>query len=71
MRIPEDVSVAGFDDLDIARVLDLTTVRVDGERLGATAVDALVALLAGGTAAAETGPARGARGQGLDGPAPG
>jgi DNA-binding LacI/PurR family transcriptional regulator len=47
LRVPEDVSVAGFDDLDIARVLELTTVRADGEGLGAAAVAALVALLAG------------------------
>jgi DNA-binding LacI/PurR family transcriptional regulator len=52
--VPEDVSVAGFDDLDLARVLDLTTVRADGEGLGAAAVAALVALLAGEQPPGET-----------------
>ena len=54
LRAPEDVSVAGFDDLDLARVLDLTTVRVDGGALGAAAVSALVALLGGATPPDET-----------------
>jgi DNA-binding LacI/PurR family transcriptional regulator len=54
LRAPGDVSVAGFDDLDLARVLDLTTVRVDGQALGATAVAALVSLIGGGTPPAET-----------------
>ena len=49
VRIPEDLSVVGFDDLDFARVLapPLTTVVVDAEALGATAFSALAQDLAG------------------------
>ena len=49
VRIPEDLSVVGFDDLDFARVLapPLTTVAVDAEGLGATAFSALAQDLAG------------------------
>jgi DNA-binding LacI/PurR family transcriptional regulator len=43
VRIPRDVSVIGFDDMDFARVLDppLTTVALDAELLGATAFELL------------------------------
>jgi DNA-binding LacI/PurR family transcriptional regulator len=43
IRIPEDLSVVGFDDLDFARVLapPLTTIAVDAEHLGAAAFEAL------------------------------
>ncbi|MBE2320875.1 LacI family DNA-binding transcriptional regulator [Solirubrobacter sp. CPCC 204708] len=49
VRIPEDLSVIGFDDLDFARVLapPLTTVAVDAEGLGAIAFEALARDLAG------------------------
>jgi DNA-binding LacI/PurR family transcriptional regulator len=49
VRIPQDISVVGFDDLAFAVVLDppLTTVAADPEELGATAFDALAATLAG------------------------
>jgi LacI family repressor for deo operon, udp, cdd, tsx, nupC, and nupG len=49
VRIPEDISVVGFDDLAFAVVLDppLTTVRADAAQLGATAFHALAAMLAG------------------------
>ena len=55
IRIPEDLSVVGFDDLDFARVLapPLTTVGVDAEHLGAAAFDALARDLAGEHVAAE------------------
>ena len=41
LRIPADLAVTGFDDIDLARVLDpmLTTVRVPGQAAGAAAVD--------------------------------
>ena len=45
LRIPRDLSVIGFDDMDFARVLDpaLTTVALDAELLGATAFELLEA----------------------------
>jgi LacI family transcriptional regulator/LacI family repressor for deo operon, udp, cdd, tsx, nupC, and nupG len=40
LRIPQDLSVVGFDDLDLARILEpeLTTVSLPGERLGQEAM---------------------------------
>jgi LacI family transcriptional regulator, repressor for deo operon, udp, cdd, tsx, nupC, and nupG len=48
-RIPEDVSIVGFDDLDFVAVLDppLTTVTADAARLGALAFETLAALMSG------------------------
>ena len=48
LRIPEDLSVVGFDDLDFARVRapPLTTIAVDAEGLGAAAFEALARDLA-------------------------
>jgi DNA-binding LacI/PurR family transcriptional regulator len=50
LRIPEDLSVVGFDDLDVSRVIHppLTTVRADAEALGRTAFELLSAVMAGG-----------------------
>ena len=49
LRIPEDLSVVGFDDLPFARVFDppLTTIRIDPEALGGEAFELLAALMAG------------------------
>ena len=49
LRIPDDVSVVGFDDLPFAQVFDppLTTIRIDPEALGSEAFDVLAALMAG------------------------
>jgi DNA-binding LacI/PurR family transcriptional regulator len=49
LRIPADISIVGFDDLDISRVLDppLTTVRADASELGRIAFELLIAQLAG------------------------
>ena len=43
LRIPEDVSVVGFDDLPFARVFEppLTTIRIDPEALGGEAFELL------------------------------
>ncbi len=44
VRVPQDVSVTGFDDAPIARLsaIDLTTVRQDPELMGVAAVEAAV-----------------------------
>jgi LacI family transcriptional regulator len=44
IRIPEDVAVAGFDDIEISRYLSppLTTAHVDAHQLGARAVRLLI-----------------------------
>ncbi|GAA1073799.1 LacI family DNA-binding transcriptional regulator [Kitasatospora arboriphila] len=49
LRIPEDVSVVGIDNIPVAGLLvpPLTTVDLPGEELGRTGVAALAALLAG------------------------
>jgi len=58
VRIPEDLSVVGFDDLPFARVLSppLTTVGADAERLGAVAFEALASVIAGEDVAGQTLP---------------
>lgn len=45
LRIPEQVAVAGFDDVPLAQHLDLTTVRVRIAELGARALSQLVGML--------------------------
>jgi DNA-binding LacI/PurR family transcriptional regulator len=49
LRIPRDLSVIGFDDMDFARVLEppLTTVALDAELLGATAFELFEAQVSG------------------------
>jgi LacI family transcriptional regulator len=49
LRIPEDVAVAGFDDVPVSRFLTppLTTVRAPTEQVGRQAVEELVRLIRG------------------------
>jgi len=49
LRIPDDVSVTGLDDLALATALDpeLTTVRLDAELFGERGMEALLAVLEG------------------------
>ncbi|MEP9361251.1 LacI family DNA-binding transcriptional regulator [Sphingomonas sp. KR3-1] len=46
-RVPEDVAVAGFDDVPLARFLALSTVRVNIAEMGARAVSRLIDMLDG------------------------
>lgn len=48
LRVPEDVAVAGFDDIPLARHLGLTTVRVRIAELGERALARLLASMAKG-----------------------
>lgn len=56
IRVPDDVSLAGFDDVPIARYLTppLTTVRVDIAELGRRAVDQLISTLEQGANGSRT-----------------
>jgi DNA-binding LacI/PurR family transcriptional regulator len=56
IAIPADVSVVGFDDLDLARLVDppMTTVHVDAEAFGAAAVERLIAEMEGRDGPPET-----------------
>jgi len=49
--VPEDVAVAGFDDIPVARFLDppLTTAGVPIAEIGRQAVECCVEILAGGS----------------------
>jgi LacI family repressor for deo operon, udp, cdd, tsx, nupC, and nupG len=51
LRIPDDISVTGLDDLALATALDpeLTTVRLDSELFGERGMQALLAVLEGRT----------------------
>lgn len=53
LRVPQDLSIAGFDDLEFASYLDpaLTTVRVPTEEIGRHAADLLLELMRSGEAA--------------------
>ncbi|SED15301.1 transcriptional regulator, LacI family [Streptomyces sp. 2224.1] len=54
LRVPEDVSVTGFDDLALALAVEpeLTTVRLPAEEFGAAGMRALMSVLGGHPAAA-------------------
>ncbi|MCH6159306.1 LacI family DNA-binding transcriptional regulator [Streptomyces marispadix] len=60
LRVPEDVSVTGFDDLSLATALEpeLTTVRLPAEEVGAAGMRALLATLEGRAADAPVLPVR-------------
>ncbi len=47
LRIPQDISITGFDDLELANEIKpgLTTVRVPARELGARAADLLLAAI--------------------------
>jgi LacI family transcriptional regulator len=49
LSVPEDLSVVGFDDIQIAPHVNppLTTVRQDKAGLGSAAADALISLIEG------------------------
>ena len=53
VQVPEQIAVAGFDDVPLARYLGLTTVRVRIAELGIRAIDRLVDSLNGGDNSAE------------------
>jgi DNA-binding LacI/PurR family transcriptional regulator len=57
LRVPEEISIAGFDDIAAAAYahVGLTTVRQDTDRLGQLAVDRLRHRLEGGTAPSPAG----------------
>lgn len=50
LRVPEDISIAGFDDIEFANYCDpaLTTIAQPAEDFGETAVEMLVTLIEGG-----------------------
>lgn len=54
IAVPEQIAIAGFDDIPIARYLALTTMRVRIAEIGALAVARLTDQLAGGARAAAT-----------------
>jgi LacI family transcriptional regulator/LacI family repressor for deo operon, udp, cdd, tsx, nupC, and nupG len=51
LRVPDDLAVVGFDDIELASVLGLTTVRQPLFATGAVAADLLLALLEDGAPA--------------------
>ncbi|WP_312867078.1 LacI family DNA-binding transcriptional regulator [Streptomyces zagrosensis] len=58
LRVPQDVSVTGFDDLSLATAVEpeLTTVRLPAEDVGAAGMRALIAILDGDAADVTTLP---------------
>ncbi|MCA1217186.1 LacI family DNA-binding transcriptional regulator [Streptomyces sp. 8L] len=60
LRVPDDVSVTGFDDLALATAVEpeLTTVRLPAEQVGERGMTALLAVLEGREPASEALPVR-------------
>lgn len=54
LDVPGDVAVMGFDDIPLARHLGLSTMRLNVDQIGRSAVNRLVAMLAEGRMDAET-----------------
>jgi LacI family transcriptional regulator len=48
LRVPQDVAVIGFDDIDMAAILGLTTIRQPLWETGARGADLLLAAIEGG-----------------------
>ena len=53
LRVPADLAVIGFDDIDVADYIGLTTIRQHLEESGRVAVDLLLSRLADPTRAAQ------------------
>ncbi len=47
LRVPEDISVVGFDDIDVARHVNLTTIRQPMQKYGVKAAEKILELLSG------------------------
>ena len=45
LRIPEDISVAGYDGIHLAKVLNLTTYSQNTEQIGKIAAERLISLI--------------------------
>ena len=45
LRIPEDISVAGYDGINLAKVMNLTTYSQNAEQLGSIAAERLISLI--------------------------
>ena len=60
LRVPEDVAVAGFDDIPLASFVNpgLSTVQQDTKRAGALLVETLLALIHGEPAESQTIPVK-------------
>ncbi|VEG74685.1 LacI family DNA-binding transcriptional regulator [Actinomyces slackii] len=59
LRVPEDISIVGFDDTEIAGRLGLSSVNQHSRELGRLAASILVARIGGGAAEKEAGPGAG------------
>jgi LacI family transcriptional regulator len=46
LRIPEDLAIVGFDDIDLAEFMDLTTIRQNLDESGRLAAEILLSKMA-------------------------